>query len=214
MVDTNLIVVIALLLTLIIGFFAFSFVSNRLKLKKLKAEKAELKQLANKTLAIFLARIIIIIAENDNLVNNFVVGTKLKMSDVNSLAKIHLQKLEKDPVVSQILKSGYETEKIFFDNLNSLAKNKSNLWRKRTSAEIEYFLDFSLYLKDFDATILNFFNEEKSEFQKYYLSLIMDLKKGKIKSAEIANFCDKYLETRRIPVNIIRLPFWKKWKKS
>lgn len=87
MVDTNLIVVIALLTTLIIGFLAYGFISNRLKLRRLKIEKAELKDLSNKTLAIFLARIIVIIEKNIDLVSNFVVGANLKMSDVNNLAR-------------------------------------------------------------------------------------------------------------------------------
>ncbi|ASU14449.1 hypothetical protein CIB43_00558 [Mesomycoplasma hyopneumoniae] len=113
MVDTNLIVVVVLLVTLIIGFFAYSFITNRIKLRKLKTEKEEMKKLANKSLAIFLARIIIIIEKNEELVENFVVGSKLKMSDLNNLAKIHLLRIEKDPIVDQILKSGYETEKIF-----------------------------------------------------------------------------------------------------
>ncbi|WP_348602797.1 MHJ_0274 family protein [Mesomycoplasma hyopneumoniae] len=142
MVDTNLIVVVVLLVTLIIGFFAYSFITNRIKLRKLKTEKEEMKKLANKSLAIFLARIIIIIEKNEELVENFVVGSKLKMSDLNNLAKIHLLRIEKDPIVDQILKSGYETEKIFFDNLNLLIKEKSNLWKKRNSDEIKYFFDF------------------------------------------------------------------------
>lgn len=213
MIDTNLIVVIVLLITLLVGFFSYSFISNKFKLRKLKEEKEELKQLTNKTLAIFLARIIIIIEKNNDLVDNFVVGNKLKMSDVNNVAKTHLQSLQKDPIVAQILKSGYETERIFFDNLALLANSKSNLWKKRNAVEIKYFSDFAIYLKDFDKTILVFFNEEKNQFLKYYHSLIIDLKKGNLKNEEIIKLCDNYLETHRVPLNIKKLPFWKKWKK-
>lgn len=214
MVDTNLIVVVVLLVTLIIGFFAYSFITNRIKLRKLKTEKEEMKKLANKSLAIFLARIIIIIEKNEELVENFVVGSKLKMSDLNNLAKIHLLRIEKDPIVDQILKSGYETEKIFFDNLNLLIKKKSNLWKKRNSDEIKYFFDFFSFLKEFDQTILSFFNEEKIKFQKYYQSLINDLKKGKIKSEQILELSDEYFETYRISPNNIKQSFWKKWKRK
>ncbi|WP_404924139.1 MHJ_0274 family protein [Mesomycoplasma hyopneumoniae] len=214
MVDTNLIVVVVLLVTLIIGFFAYSFITNRIKLRKLKTEKEEMKKLANKSLAIFLARIIIIIEKNEELVENFVVGSKLKMSDLNNLAKIHLLRIEKDPIVDQILKSGYETEKIFFDNLNLLIKEKSNLWKKRNSDEIKYFFDFFPFLKEFDQTILSFFNEEKIKFQKYYQSLINDLKKGKIKSEQILELSDEYFETYRISPNNIKRSFWKKWRRK
>ncbi|WP_462088246.1 MHJ_0274 family protein [Mesomycoplasma hyopneumoniae] len=214
MVDTNLIVVVVLLVTLIIGFFAYSFITNRIKLRKLKTEKEEMKKLANKSLAIFLARIIIIIEKNEELVENFVVGSKLKMSDLNNLAKIHLLRIEKDPIVDQILKSGYETEKIFFDNLNLLIKKKSNLWKKRNSDEIKYFFDFFSFLKEFDQTILSFFNEEKIKFQKYYQSLINDLKKGKIKSEQILELSDEYFETYRISPNNIKQSFWKKWRRK
>ncbi|MXR34287.1 MHJ_0274 family protein [Mesomycoplasma hyopneumoniae] len=214
MVDTNLIVVVVLLVTLIIGFFAYSFITNRIKLRKLKTEKEEMKKLANKSLAIFLARIIIIIEKNEELVENFVVGSKLKMSDLNNLAKIHLLRIEKDPIVDQILKSGYETEKIFFDNLNLLIKEKSNLWKKRNSDEIKYFFDFFSFLKEFDQTILSFFNEEKIKFQKYYRSLINDLKKGKIKSEQILELSDEYFETYRISPNNIKRSFWKKWRRK
>ncbi|AAZ53656.1 MHJ_0274 family protein [Mesomycoplasma hyopneumoniae] len=214
MVDTNLIVVVVLLVTLIIGFFAYSFITNRIKLRKLKTEKEEMKKLANKSLAIFLARIIIIIEKNEELVENFVVGSKLKMSDLNNLAKIHLLRIEKDPIVDQILKSGYETEKIFFDNLNLLIKEKSNLWKKRNSDEIKYFFDFFSFLKEFDQTILSFFNEEKIKFQKYYQSLINDLKKGKIKSEQILELSDEYFETYRISPNNIKRSFWKKWRRK
>ncbi|QLG43400.1 MHJ_0274 family protein [Mesomycoplasma hyopneumoniae] len=214
MVDTNLIVVVVLLVTLIIGFFAYSFITNRIKLRKLKTEKEEMKKLANKSLAIFLARIIIIIEKNEELVENFVVGSKLKMSDLNNLAKIHLLRIEKDPIVDQILKSGYETEKIFFDNLNLLIKKKSNLWKKRNSDEIRYFFDFFSFLKEFDQTILSFFNEEKIKFQKYYQSLINDLKKGKIKSEQILELSDEYFETYRISPNNIKQSFWKKWRRK
>ncbi|AAV27413.1 MHJ_0274 family protein [Mesomycoplasma hyopneumoniae] len=214
MVDTNLIVVVVLLVTLIIGFFAYSFITNRIKLRKLKTEKEEMKKLANKSLAIFLARIIIIIEKNEELVENFVVGSKLKMSDLNNLAKIHLLRIEKDPIVDQILKSGYETEKIFFDNLNLLIKKKSNLWKKRNSDEIRYFFDFFSFLKEFDQTILSFFNEEKIKFQKYYQSLINDLKKGKIKSEQILELSDEYFETYRISPNNIKRSFWKKWRRK
>ncbi|AAZ44365.1 hypothetical protein B5M19_03820 [Mesomycoplasma hyopneumoniae] len=214
MVDTNLIVVVVLLVTLIIGFFAYSFITNRIKLRKLKTEKEEMKKLANKSLAIFLARIIIIIEKNEELVENFVVGSKLKMSDLNNLAKIHLLRIEKDPIVDQILKSGYETEKIFFDNLNLLIKKKSNLWKKRNSDEIKYFFDFFSFLKEFDQTILSFFNEEKIKFQKYYQSLINDLKKGKIKSEQILELSDEYFETYRISPNNIKRSFWKKWRRK
>ncbi|WP_348572075.1 MHJ_0274 family protein [Mesomycoplasma hyopneumoniae] len=214
MVDTNLIVVVVLLVTLIIGFFAYSFITNRIKLRKLKTEKEEMKKLANKSLAIFLARIIIIIEKNEELVENFVVGSKLKMSDLNNLAKIHLLRIEKDPIVDQILKSGYETEKIFFDNLNLLIKEKSNLWKKRNSDEIKYFFDFFSFLKEFDQTILSFFNEEKLNFKKYYQSLINDLKKGKIKSEQILELSDEYFETYRISPNNIKRSFWKKWRRK
>ncbi|WP_462097524.1 MHJ_0274 family protein [Mesomycoplasma hyopneumoniae] len=214
MVDTNLIVVVVLLVTLIIGFFAYSFITNRIKLRKLKTEKEEMKKLANKSLAIFLARIIIIIEKNEELVENFVVGSKLKMSDLNNLAKIHLLRIKKDPIVDQILKSGYETEKIFFDNLNLLIKKKSNLWKKRNSDEIKYFFDFFSFLKEFDQTILSFFNEEKIKFQKYYQSLINDLKKGKIKSEQILELSDEYFETYRISPNNIKRSFWKKWRRK
>lgn len=214
MVDTNLIVVVVLLVTLIIGFFAYSFITNRIKLRKLKTEKEEMKKLANKSLAIFLARIIIIIEKNEELVENFVVGSKLKMSDLNNLAKIHLLRIEKDPIVDQILKSGYETEKIFFDNLNLLIKKKSNLWKKRNSDEIKYFFDFFSFLKEFNQTILSFFNEEKIKFQKYYQSLINDLKKGKIKSEQILELSDEYFETYRISPNNIKRSFWKKWRRK
>ncbi|MDW2906389.1 hypothetical protein R7V41_01990 [Mesomycoplasma ovipneumoniae] len=181
MVDTNLIVVIALLTTLIIGFLAYGFISNRLKLRRLKIEKAELKELSNKTLAIFLARIIVIIEKNIDLVSNFVVGANLKMSDVNNLARVHLEVLQNDQVVSQIIQTGYETEKIFFNNINILSKSKSNLWTKHNSKEINYFTDFASYLKKYDKTILGLFNDEKIRFLKYYSHLIADLKQKKFK---------------------------------
>lgn len=113
MIDTNLIVVIALLITFLVGFFSYSFISNKFKLRKLKEEKEELKQLTNKTLAIFLARIIIIIEKNNDLVDNFVVGSKLKMSDVNNVAKTHLQSLQKIQLLPKFLNQVMKLKEFF-----------------------------------------------------------------------------------------------------
>ncbi|XBE77972.1 hypothetical protein VQY16_03355 [Mesomycoplasma ovipneumoniae] len=214
MVDTNLIVVIALLTTLIIGFLAYGFISNRLKLRRLKIEKAELKELSNKTLAIFLARIIVIIEKNIDLVSNFVVGANLKMSDVNNLARVHLEVLQNDQVVSQIIQTGYETEKIFFNNINILSKSKSNLWVKHNTKELNYFTDFASYLKKYDKTILGLFNDEKIRFLKYYSHLIADLKQKKVQIGALSTLSQQYFDQNRIPTKPIKLPFWKKWRKK
>ncbi|MBG0730720.1 MHJ_0274 family protein [Mycoplasma sp. 'Moose RK'] len=215
MVDINLIVVVGILALLIIGFLGYGFISNRLKIKRLKKEKADLKQLANKTLAIFLARILIIIQKNDDLVSNFVVGSnKMKMSDINNLAKIHLQKIQQDPVITNILKSGYESEQLFFENLEFLAKSKSNLWKKRNISQLDYFSSFADYIKDFDLAILGLFNEEKVRFLKYYRPIIQDLKQGIITIEQVFEKSEDYFQANRIPITTPALPFWKKWKKN
>ncbi len=135
------------LIAIVIGFLIISALLDRKKRKKAKLEKAETDKLKNAAVGNIAILMNIVVEKNEKKLAEFVPSVgKLKMSDINNIAKDEIKKIEKSDCFPY-LKDG----DILMENFLIISKEKSNNWAKKNKEQIEYFqgieesLDKELY---------------------------------------------------------------------
>lgn len=181
--DASLIVLISILAIAIVGFLLYSFVSNKIKRDRIMKHKKAMKELEERSLAEFCARVNIVIENNKEMLNKFVVSIGfIKMSDINLIAKYSLEHFMKhEKVVESFINNPYKTTDIFIDNLSELVQSKSNLWDKKNSKNLEYFRDLQSFLQNYeDPKIVDLYKQSQEKYSQFFQNLVSDLNFGKI----------------------------------
>ncbi|VEU66232.1 Uncharacterised protein [Mesomycoplasma conjunctivae] len=182
-VDVNLVVLIVVLAVGIVGFISYSFISNKIKRDRIAKQKKQMLELENEVMAKYIARIDVVIAEQFAILDKFVVSVGiLKMSDINSLAKISLANFRNSPkIIEAFVDNPFKSSDLFINNISELAKAKSNLWAKKNSENLKYFRDISHFIANYeDPKIVQFYNDEKKQFSTFYTNLIVDIQTEKM----------------------------------
>ncbi|CAM9104347.1 MHJ_0274 family protein [Mycoplasma marinum] len=134
-------VVLGVLIAIVIGFLLMSAILDRKKHKKLKIENDRFKKIANEARGQVAILVNVLISKNEIKLKEFVPSVgKLKMSDINNLARDEFSKLEMTEGYKTIKND--ETAKEFLEHYTSISKEKSNNWAKKNKADIEYFRKF------------------------------------------------------------------------
>ncbi|TCG10476.1 MHJ_0274 family protein [Mycoplasma todarodis] len=123
------------LIAIVIGFLVISAILDRKKRKKAKAEQAEIDKIKNSAIGNLAIMVNLVVEKNDKKLEEFVPSVgKLKMSDINNLAKEEFKRVETINWF-QYLKE----EDILMENFYAIAKEKSNNWPKKNQEQIKYF---------------------------------------------------------------------------
>ncbi len=123
------------LIAIVIGFLVISALLDRKKRKKAKAEQAEIDKLKNVSVGNLAIIVNLVVEKNQKKLEEFVPSVgKLKMSDINNMAKDEFKRIESINWF-QFLKE----EDILMENYYAIAKEKSNNWEKKNQEQIKYF---------------------------------------------------------------------------
>lgn len=172
--NTVIWIILGVFLALLIGFFIYSFIKEKIQRKKIK-EAAEL--LKNEG-EVFHREIVIkvnqLIRLNQEQLDNFEVSIgKYKMSDITLSA----HNILKNYAASDSFKTYITNEpkyKDFLINYVALKDNKSNLWANKQANEIKYFEkafkslpeNYVLEIRDMDKIISDINKEYEDEISK------------------------------------------------
>lgn len=135
-------IILGSLIGLVIIFLVVTSIFDRKKRTKALAEQKEIDFKVDNSGTNVSKAAVKAINTNEKELKNFVpaVGKK-KMSDINSKAKMALQKI-KDTEDFKFLKHNEVEFKEFSANIDALIQEKSNNWSKRNAKNIEFFKNY------------------------------------------------------------------------
>ncbi len=150
------------LIAIVIGFLVISALLDRKKRKKAKLEQAEIDKLKNAAVGNIAILINLIIKRNEKKLQEFVPSVgKLKMSDINNMAKDEMKKITETEWFKFL-----REEDILMENFSIIAKEKSNNWIKKNKEQIKYFKELEETL---DKTLYKEFTKnEKARLSRKY----------------------------------------------
>ncbi|WKX02793.1 MHJ_0274 family protein [Candidatus Mycoplasma mahonii] len=135
-------IVLGGLIGVVVIFLVVTTTLDRKKNRKLKVEKTKLDSEVKESGTKIAQEITKIVDNNNIMLKNFVPSIgKLKMSDINSIAKKELQDIQKSRTFKLIQHNKEEYDK-FKKNLDTLIKNKSNNWLKNNEQGISFFKNY------------------------------------------------------------------------
>ncbi len=129
-------IVLGALILIVVGFLVFTSIVERRKNKKLKAEKAKIDKIKESAIEHVSILINLIADFNSKKLKTFIPSVgKLKMSDINNLAKKELTNIENSDDIKYM-----KEHDIFLKHFYNLLKEKSNNWNKKQAESLKYFI--------------------------------------------------------------------------
>ncbi len=157
-------IILGVLIAVVIGFLIVSAILDKKKRKQqliAQNKEKEQKEMSAGKIAIIIN---ILVALNKEKLKNFQPSIgKVKMSDINNLAKKELDNIKKSALYKNIL-SNEEVLKHFL----VISKTKSNNWEKQSSTSLAYFLEYEKGLKDKSSKYSEFKKQNKTRLAKEY----------------------------------------------